>query len=92
VGIYINPTEGTKELWLLNHRVLTKADYKTTFPVVLVDNGAFTAAAVCDTPDEYTRFMVPDGRTKYVFSVPIEALRKVLDPREMEILDATQTT
>ena len=89
MGIYINPTSGTKETWLEEHNIfrtnnfsldpdleelVTKIDYKHYFPVCLVDNGLFTAAAVGDTPREFDCFKQIDGRPKLWYVVSKEYL------------------
>ena len=89
MGIYINPTSGTKETWLEEHNIfrtkhfsqdpnleelVTKVDYKDYFPVCLVNNGLFTAAAVGDTPREFDCFKQIDGRPKLWYVVSKEYL------------------
>jgi hypothetical protein len=68
VGIYINPLDGTsKEEFLVKHGRMVSAidvitfDYtkrETELPVVLVDNGAFTAALVAYCEREAWRVVV----------------------------------
>jgi len=93
MGIYINPTDTEKEVWLENNAVPAElatcylADFSTTFPVVLVNNGPFTAAAVCDTQQELKRFMQPDGRDKSLYLVQRSRLAPVIEPREMRMLN-----
>lgn len=86
MGIYINPKTTSKEVWLQEHAIAGVPNYSTIFPVVLVDNGAFTAAAVCDTKEEFIRFMKDDGRAKLVLAVSYQSLSQVLEPSEMKVL------
>lgn len=93
MGIYINPKNESKEQWLnksaksVSLDELHLADYQTTFPVVLVNNGFFTAAAVADTPKELNRFVgYPDDRPMKYFLVTIDKLKTVLDEYELTIL------
>ena len=83
MGIYINPPDQGKEPWLhangfeASDVLIAKntADFKTHFPVCLVDNGHFTAAAVADTEQELERFNDPrDSRPKRWFVVGIDQL------------------
>jgi len=86
MGCYINPTNGqTKEQWLAEHSdgpsTTGKAgiivnDY---YPVCLVDNGAFTAAAVCYNNREIETFKRDDGRRKAWFQVHKDDLYTVSD-------------
>jgi len=83
MGIYINPSDNDKEGWLRKNgfeasdALIAKntADFKTHFPICLVDNGHFTAAAVADTEEEFERFNDPrDLRPKHWFVVGIDQL------------------
>lgn len=80
---YINPPEGTKEEWLATHALQEVRAIPGCFHydetsdcalVCLVDNGPFTAAAVCYNNDEVQTFLHPDGRPKRWFIVPKRAL------------------
>lgn len=86
MGIYINPTNNqTQFAWLEERNVAktsigiapdtdvitSKSDYKTIFPVCLVDNGPFTASAVADTENEFKIFENIDGRRKVWYAIPI---------------------
>lgn len=104
MGIYINPTSGTKEEWLNKNYllitdkpslqinpgdILSIADFKTMFPVCLVDNGLFTAAAVADDRREFDNFHTNDGRLKVWYIVKLEDLLKDssgLTSNEKEVL------
>jgi len=92
MGIYINPEDRTKEQWLIKYGIettiidATVADFEVFFPVCLVNNGAFTAAAVCDTLEELEHFMFPDGRQKQLYLVAAYDLGNVLDSHEMTYL------
>lgn len=92
MGFYINPAVGTKEQWLtlegtLVHNVehLMEAKFgtwkdptgKPMLPVCLVDNGVFTAAAVCYSKDELEAFGHPDRRPRRWYLVPTSKLKEV---------------
>lgn len=84
MGFYIDPKNGTKEDWLFEHALLLAGppDWATVrqqsrLPVCLVNNGMFTAAGVCFSPDEQDEFARPDRRPKLWFSVPIKDLYEV---------------
>lgn len=94
MGYYVNPKGCRKELWLeLNgHRVLGKttdvwenAVKQGRLPVVLMDNGFFTAAGVCFSKEEYQEFTNPkDSRPKLVFVVDTDKLLEASDlPKDM---------
>lgn len=85
MGYYINPTNQTKEDFLLNVGTIVPAYVVLNYeyplkkggsvPVVLVGNDGFTAAAVLTNAREKTRFMDPDDdRPKIYFLVPIDEL------------------
>ena len=87
MGCYVNPKDCSKETWLKNN---AECIYKpntfpkwedvaggTVLPVVLVDNGPFTAAGVGYEEREYNDFILPDGRPKQVYKVSIERLKEV---------------
>ena len=78
MGYYINPTNETKEAWL---SAFPEVDPQETGfidggdrLVCLVDNRAFTAAAVMVNADEYAEFMRDDGRKKIWYRVPAVSL------------------
>ncbi len=83
MGCYVNPTDGrTKEQWLRDHgkeitREAMLRDYDAflaegKMPVVLVNNGIFTAAAVAYDKREATDFANPnDSRPRNYYVVPI---------------------
>jgi hypothetical protein len=84
MGYYINPKKMSKEAWLRENgtqmfidNVLEQADFAKTFPVCLVDNGAFTAAGICYSENEFQRFIEPDGRMKYLFLCKVEDIMEV---------------
>jgi hypothetical protein len=96
MGIYVNPSNMSKEDWLMQNGTLvgqigidghdsipTYNSFKSgTMPVVLVSNGYFTAAAVCDSQNEYVEFTdLEDGRDRIIFSVDVEKLKTVSDLR-----------
>lgn len=85
MGLYINPTDGsTKEQWLAKygkHATMIEAlawDYSRddALPVILVDNGLFTAAWVTHARDPAVRAIRPNERRPMtVFLVPKEYLK-----------------
>ena len=73
MGAYVNPKEGSKEEFLSsNAREVTKEvveffDFEMQedlMPVVLIDNGYFTAAGIAFSADERDAFLKEDGRPK----------------------------
>jgi len=86
MGLYINPIGETKESWLEREAVeVAGAEAAATWreggeilPVCLVDNGAFTAAAVIYSDGEMKTFIDRgDSRKKRWFVVEVEKIRKV---------------
>lgn len=79
MGAYVNPKTMSKEEWLSTNGILVGSNLlvpnfesfdSDSLPVVLVDNGAFTAAAIGFCKREYEYFMdESDTRTKAVYSV-----------------------
>ena len=77
MGLYIDPSVGDKETWLAENG--KKLDYnnplewseipKGYFPVILMDNGMFTAAGVAFNEREYKNFLTPDPRPKQLWIV-----------------------
>lgn len=92
MGFYINPQDTSKEEFLEKHGSLVSNDLKWkdvpkgNFPVVLVDNGRFTAAGVCCEERELEEFLrTPnDYRPKKVFLVKIKRLLPVVTPTNFE--------
>lgn len=87
MGIYINPSNMSKEQWLAAHfkvksETAPAAHYNKaldTVTVCLVDNGMFTAAAVAFEPRELEAFTHPsDYRPKVWFQVPVADVAEVL--------------
>jgi len=87
MGKYINPPNMTKERFLELNGVhcpfeptweqVTTCD---SFPVCLVDNGEFKAAAIIDTEEELKRFSDPiDPRSKLWFMVHRDDLKPYLE-------------
>lgn len=92
MGIYVNPAKKDKEAWLqVNGEEVSEQtavewvkdgtiDFTTKMPVVLVDNGPFTAAGVAYDPGEFEVFTAEDDlRPKKYFVVAVEELKKVSD-------------
>lgn len=94
MGAYVNPSNMSKEDWLKRYGKLVGAvsslpldglcvpTYESypvnELPVILVDNGPFTAAAIAYSKEEYLEFVDPmDGRNRGVFSVPKDLLYEV---------------
>lgn len=82
MGLYIN-TKMDKEDWLIDNsvamRIQAPKNWESVYrdknlPVVLVDNGPFTAAAVCFSEEEMKAFLPSktDQRPRIWFIVPIE--------------------
>ncbi|MFA6526431.1 MAG: hypothetical protein WCT26_03415 [Candidatus Buchananbacteria bacterium] len=87
MGFYVNPPNQSKEQFLAEKG--TRVDLlslrfddipKGTLPVVLVDNGFFTAAGIGYSASEVKAFCEPgDRRPKQAFLVRVEDLVKVAD-------------
>lgn len=82
MGIYINPSDQTKEEFLEEHSGVVGLP---SWPppvghvlVCLVDNGPFKAAAVAYSEEEFKEFSHPDGRPKTWFHVQVEPLWAVI--------------
>lgn len=77
MGWYINPPSMSKERWLTENGQRTDGPApitETHLPVCLVNNGPFTAAAICPHEREVQAFASPDGRPKIWFSVSRQSL------------------
>lgn len=101
MGTYINPKTGSKEDFLREHglRVYSWTSVEQLWetcswdhrPVVLVDNGAFTAAGVAYCLKELRAFLNPrDPRTKTVYYCPIIKLRELIGLPQILIKHPTQ--
>lgn len=87
MGLYINPTDMSKEEWLLKHGTYVPgcaaawAIYDqdpNLVPVCLVDNIMFRAAGVVFDRREFEAFASPvDGRKKEWYCVPKEKIKEV---------------
>ena len=87
MGFYVNPPNERKEDFLSKNgtRVSEGLRYCDVpageLPVILVDNGPFTAAAIAYSEREFQEFMDPrDRRPKKIFLVPIKKLVDVSGP------------
>lgn len=88
MGCYINPQNETKEEFLRTNGLPPDSfeqfkDWnerpKGMLPVVLVDNGWMTAAAIAYKPTELKAFTYPDPRPKQYYYVSIDKLKEVTD-------------
>lgn len=69
MGVYLNPKKISKEEWLENKAYASDINHKLPFdeiiksgmlPVILVDNGPFTAAGIAYDEREYLYFTADD--------------------------------
>lgn len=87
MGCYVDPKNEAKEDFLEREGREVESDYisknykmikeKGDLPVVLCDNGPFTAAGVAYTEREFERFVRYDNRPKRFFIVSVEKLKEV---------------
>lgn len=90
MGFYINPKDGTsKEQWLDTHgkRIPRPDKHRegSSIAICLVDNGAFTAAAIAYNQRELEAFQYPgDYRRKQWWHVPEASLAEFLHGQEIE--------
>ena len=91
MGCYVNPKGMSKEEWLTeNGFPVSEGQARNTMkneayrkeagilPVILIDNGLFTAAGVAYCKEEFEAFTDPsDTREKLFFLCTIEDLREV---------------
>ena len=87
MGCYVDPLNEAKEDFLQREGREVESDYisknykmikeKGDLPVVLCDNGPFTAAGVAYTEREFERFVRYDNRPKRFFIVSVEKLKDV---------------
>lgn len=99
MGCYVDPPNETKEKFLEREGREVESDYitqnykqikeKDKLPIVLVDNGPFTAAGVCYVEREFERFVRYDNSPKRFFIVPIEKLKSV-SPVEAYLKEAKE--
>ena len=95
MGIYVNPVDLEKEHWLESFGVLAVgtiqwADVpKGKLPVILIDNGHFTAAGVATCESEFLAFTNPnDRRYKKIYFVNIQSLFSVTGEDFAKIMKA----
>ncbi len=82
MGIYLNPPTCSKEDWLKENADEQAPQFapawptdETILPICLVDNGSFTAAAICYDEREMAAFnTVRDTRRKQWFYAKIDKL------------------
>lgn len=90
MGVYVSPAECSKEEWLGKHAECVQPSAEIVamgleatpkqFLVCLVDNGMFSAAAVCYSLAEYEAFNDPgDRRPRVWFLASEDDLRAVSD-------------
>ncbi len=85
MGAYVNSPHDSKEEWLRKNwrsRAGSEPSFEHrpsgTLPVCVVDNGLFTAAAICFSETEFKAFMDPDDpRPKSWCYVDVELLKTV---------------
>lgn len=93
MGIYINPSNMTKEQWLdafaepLSIAHLREPQPWSWLPICHINNGPFTAAGVAFSKKEYAAFRYPDRRPKVWFRAPISALAEVTGVSLAELED-----
>lgn len=104
MGAYVNPAGETKETWLEREgkpilegeaRNFFNSDWgdehKDHLPVCLVQNSAFSAAAVGFSKEEISCFCDPyDRRPRKWYSVPIDKLLESSDPSLKYYLERSQ--
>lgn len=83
MGYYVNPPQESKEAFLEKNGIHAHSDIKIAWsevpegflPVVLLDNGPFTAAGIAYSERELEAFTSPtDRRPRKIYMVPIEKL------------------
>lgn len=88
MGYYVNPPRESKEAFLRRVGIAAPSDHRISWdsvpkgflPVVLVNNGAFTAAGICYSKAELDQFTRSDDpRRREIYLVKIEELRQVSD-------------
>jgi hypothetical protein len=93
MGLYINPTDMTKEEFIQRHALSVtwlppETNYNPkddTVAVCLVNNGGFTAAAIAYSTDEIAAFSHPaDQRPKAWFFIPYDKLKPFLFGQSVE--------
>lgn len=94
MGCYVNPPEVSKESWLeLNAKprgviipakqvIPAYSDFpEGTLPVVLLDNGRFTAVGIAYDEREYAAFTdtKKDFRPRFIYEAKVDDLMRVSD-------------
>lgn len=82
MGFYVNVSGMRKEDWLVRYgRQVPLAEATVTdneLPVILVDNGSFSAAGIAYCEQELEIFLREDGRAKKAFMCKREDLKPFL--------------
>lgn len=90
MGYYVNPPTESKESFLKREGIAAPYDQKLSWesvpegflPVVLLDNGPFTAAGIAYSKEELDAFTgLHDNRPRQIYLVRITELLKVSDLR-----------
>ena len=86
MGMYLNPVNVCKETWLRENATEVSKnaillDYNNLMqnkeiPIILMNNGYFTAAGICYKESEATEFTREDGRPKKFYVVPVAKLKE----------------
>lgn len=94
MGYYVNPPRESKEQFLKTKGVAVPRTFKWadtpkgSLPVILVNNGPFTAAAICYSEAEFNEFAnVNDRRPKEFYVVSAAALKTLGDRHIDQLLE-----
>ena len=94
MGAYVNSPTMTKETWLAENAIAVQKDEFTwedtpedSLPVVLGNNGPFTAACICYSDLEFQAFMDPNDRRPKRFFYALETDLHTVSPRLAEYIE-----
>jgi len=94
MGLYINPTEVTKEQWLQQYHCgaqRTPPEWneipKDQIVICLINNGAFTAAAICYNERELNDFADENDTREKLWVFVKEDYVHLIQPRLSEYID-----